>query len=257
MLTLPLAAAFAAVVLVTSFLSGIFGMAGGMILMGLLLVMLPVAQAMLLHGVTQLAANGWRAWLWRVHVRWRSVGHYGAAAVLTACGFALLPFATEKATALVVLGLTPFLAMLLPKDVRADATRGVHVWVCGVICTILQLLAGISGPILDVFFVHAAMDRRQVVATKAAIQVFSHTLKIVYFGSLLTWGSKREAGVIEPLVFLIAISFAVAGTNLSRRVLDAMNEAQFRAWTKWIVLGTGTIYLGQGLYLMLVARGQA
>ena len=35
MLTLPLAAAFAASVLFTSFLSGIFGMAGGMILMGL------------------------------------------------------------------------------------------------------------------------------------------------------------------------------------------------------------------------------
>ena len=257
MLTLPLAVSFAAVVLVTSFLSGIFGMAGGMVLMGLLLVMLPVAQAMLLHGVTQLAANGWRAWLWRAHVRWRTVGCYGAAAVLTACGFAVLPFATDKATALVVLGSLPFAAMLLPRQVRADATRGAHACACGVICTILQLLAGISGPILDLFFVQAAMDRKQVVATKAAIQVFSHTLKIVYFGSLLTWGSNREAGMIEPLVFLIAIGCAVTGTNLSRRVLDAMNEAQFRVWTKWIVLVAGTIYLGQGLYLMLVARGHA
>ena len=61
MLTLPLAAGFAAAVLFTSFLSGIFGMAGGMILMGLLLAMLPVATAMLLHGITQLASNGWRA----------------------------------------------------------------------------------------------------------------------------------------------------------------------------------------------------
>ena len=257
MLTLPLAVSFAVAVLVTSFLSGIFGMAGGMILMGLLLAMLPVAQAMLLHGVTQLAANGWRAWLWRGHVRWRTVGCYGAAAVLTAGGFALLPFATDKATALIVLGSLPFVALLLPREVRADATRGTHACACGVICTILQLLAGISGPILDLFFVHAAMDRKQVVATKAAIQVFSHTLKIVYFGSLLAWGAHRDADTMEPLVFLIAIGFAVAGTNLSRRVLDAMNEAQFRAWTKWIVLATGTVYLAQGLTLLLVARGQA
>ena len=48
MLTLPLTAAFAAAVLFTAFLSGIFGMAGGMILLGLLLAMLPLAQA---HGV--------------------------------------------------------------------------------------------------------------------------------------------------------------------------------------------------------------
>ena len=61
MLTLPLTAAFAAAVLFTAFLSGIFGMAGGMILLGLLLAMLPLAQAMLLHGITQLASNGWRA----------------------------------------------------------------------------------------------------------------------------------------------------------------------------------------------------
>ena len=45
----------------TSFLSGIFGMAGGMILIGVLLALLPLPQAMVLHAVTQMASNGWRA----------------------------------------------------------------------------------------------------------------------------------------------------------------------------------------------------
>ena len=49
----------------TSFLSGIFGMAGGMILLGVLLILLDVAPAMVLFGVTQFASNGWRAALWR------------------------------------------------------------------------------------------------------------------------------------------------------------------------------------------------
>ena len=53
----------------TSFLSGIFGMAGGMILVGILLVMMPVPEAMMLHGVTQLASNGWRGLLWWRYVR--------------------------------------------------------------------------------------------------------------------------------------------------------------------------------------------
>ena len=43
------------VVLGTSFLSGIFGMAGGMILMGLLLMLMSVPAAMILHGITQAA----------------------------------------------------------------------------------------------------------------------------------------------------------------------------------------------------------
>ena len=40
--------------LVTSFLSGILGMAGGMILMGVLIAVLPVPAAMMMHGITQL-----------------------------------------------------------------------------------------------------------------------------------------------------------------------------------------------------------
>ena len=58
-------------VLVTSFIFGILGMAGGMILMGVLLALLPLPAAMMLHGITQLASNGWRAWLRRTHVNWR------------------------------------------------------------------------------------------------------------------------------------------------------------------------------------------
>ena len=251
MLTLPLAAAFAAAVLFTSFLSGIFGMAGGMILMGLLLAMLPVPTAMPLHGVTQLASNGWHAWLWRTHVHWRSVRHFGAAAVLTAAAIALLPFTTNKATALVVLGLTPLLALLLPKNLRPDATRPAHAWACGFICTVLQLVAGVAGPILDAFFVHSGMDRKQVVATKASVQTLSHVLKITYFGGILAAGG----GSVDASVLLIAVGFAVLGTNLSRRVLDAMDDAQFRRWTQRIVFTTAAIYLTQGLWLTL--RGTA
>lgn len=148
--------------------------------------------------------------------------------------------------ALVVLGLTPFLALMLPHDWRPDATRRAHAWGCGLVCTALQLVAGVAGPILDSFFVHAGMDRKQVVATKAAIQTFSHVLKIVYFGSLIAVGG----GSVGSTVILLAAGFAVLGTNLSRVVLDAMSDAQFTRWTRRIVLTTAAIYLAQGLWLL-------
>ncbi len=246
MLTLPLTAAFAAAVLFTSFLSGIFGMAGGMILLGLLLAMLPLAQAMLLHGITQLASNGWRAWLWRAHVDWRVARHFAAVALLTTLVIGLLPFTTNKATALIVMGLTPFLVLLLPKQIQPDATRPPHAWGCALICTTLQLVAGGAGPILDVFFVHTGMDRKQVVATKAALQTFSHMLRIGYFGSLLAAGG----GTFDPSVVLIAVVCAMSGTSLSRRVLEVISEANFRRWTQRIVLSVAAVYLVQGLWLV-------
>src|SRR5690242_1273717 len=59
-MTLPIIATLGFATLVTSFISGILGMAGGMILMGVLLASLTVPAAMLLHGITQFSANGWR-----------------------------------------------------------------------------------------------------------------------------------------------------------------------------------------------------
>jgi len=75
-MTLPALLLIAITILGTSFLSGIFGMAGGLILLGVLLTMLDVASAMVLFGTIQLAANGWRAALWRRNVIWPIVGRY-------------------------------------------------------------------------------------------------------------------------------------------------------------------------------------
>src|SRR5204862_1897991 len=76
--------AITAVMVATAFLSGIFGMAGGLILIGILLVLLPLPEAMALHAVTQMASNGWRGLLWWRHVRWRLVVIY-----LAGCALAL------------------------------------------------------------------------------------------------------------------------------------------------------------------------
>ena len=80
-MSLILLAIIAFATFVTSFISGILGMAGGMILMGVLITALPVATAMLLHGITQLAANGWRAWMLRGSIDWRVFRGYAIGSV--------------------------------------------------------------------------------------------------------------------------------------------------------------------------------
>ena len=44
----------------TAFLSSIFGMLGGLILMGILISFLSVGPAMVLHGLIQATSNGYR-----------------------------------------------------------------------------------------------------------------------------------------------------------------------------------------------------
>src|SRR4029079_1741257 len=93
--------------LVTSFISGILGMAGGMILMGILLAVMPLPVAMMLHGITQLASNGWRAFMWRREVDWLVFRGYLYGTIVTTILFVVVKLVVSKPIALVAMGLTP------------------------------------------------------------------------------------------------------------------------------------------------------
>lgn len=248
-LAIPLSLYIGAVVIVTSAISGIFGMAGGLILMLILGQFLPVQAAMVLHGITQFFSNGWRAIMWRQWIDWRIIGLYtlGALpAIVIPLVFAYVP---DKATMLILLGLTPYVALAVPQQWTLDATKTWHAVACGFIVAGLQLIAGVAGPLLDTFFVRSALDRRAVVATKAATQALSHTLKVGYYGVLLS-----QVPSVGLDVYGAAIVAAVVGTTLAGPVLERMSNENFRRWTKTIVLVVGSISIAQGLWLLIRAH---
>ena len=246
-MTTPLLYAILAVSgLATSFISGILGMAGGMILMGILLALMSVPAAMMLHGITQLASNAWRALMWRRSVHWRVFRGYIMGAFVALAAFAGLQLVVSKPVALVVMGLTPFITLALPEKLHLNVERRGHPLGCGVICTALSLTAGVSGPILDVFFVRSQMTRQAVVATKAMTQSFSHLLKIAYFGGVL----MADRGIVDPWLAGMMVVLAFTGTSLSRKVLERMNDASFRWWTRVTVMTLGVVYLINGAWLL-------
>jgi len=246
MITLPTAIALAAAVLTTSFLSGIFGMAGGIILMGILLAMMPLAPAMVLHGATQLTSNAWRAWLWRAEIRWNIFGCYAAGALVAALAFTAVRYAPSKPVTLIAIGVISFVGLWLPARFALDITRRWHAVGIGAMCTALHLVAGISGPILDVSFVRTDLGRRDTVATKAVVQALGHFLKVVYFGQLLV----TTGDAVAPAAFALALALAVVGTQLSRSVLDAITDTQFRRWSRGLIVGIAAASLLQGVYLL-------
>lgn len=233
-------------VIVTSVISGIFGMAGGLILMLILAQFLAVPAAMVLHGITQFFSNGWRAWLWRGWIDWRIVGLYvlGAAPAI-ALPF-LIAYVPDKATMLILLGAVPYAALALPEAAKLDASHTGHAVLCGFLVAGTQLLAGVAGPLLDVFFVRSVtMDRRAVVATKATTQAVSHTLKIGYYGLLIS-----ESSAVSWDIYAAAIAAALIGTTLAGPILEKLSNTQFRKWTRIIVLVVGTISIVEGLALL-------
>jgi uncharacterized membrane protein YfcA len=238
----------ASTMVATSFLSGIFGMAGGLVLMGVLLALLPLPEAMALHAVTQMASNGWRGLLWWRYVRWRA-----AAAFLAGCALAFVVwtqwrYVPSTPVAFILLGLSPFLVRLVPADLKPDPERLANGLIYGSASMTLMLFAGVSGPLIDAYFLGRTLDRREIVATKAACQLAGHSAKLVYFGGLVD-----QAAGLDPLMAAAAIATSMVGTALARPVLERLTEAQYRLWASRIITAIAAVYLLQGGYLLLRA----
>src|SRR5262249_21925333 len=127
-------------VLGTSFLSGIFGMAGGVILLGVLLIWLDVAPGMMLFGTVQAMAHGWRATLWWRHIHWSIVARYLVGATIAFALMRTVAFVPDKAMLYIGLGVMPFVFDVLPKALAPDISRPLGPYACGVIIMVLQLL---------------------------------------------------------------------------------------------------------------------
>lgn len=232
------------VMVATSLLSGVFGMAGGLILVGVLLALLPVPDAMALHAVTQIASNGWRAALWIRHARPRVVAAYATGCLAALVLWSVVLFVPSRPLALIALGVSPFVVHLLPRGWRPDAENPRHGAACGVASMSLMLLTGVAGPLLDSFFLGGRLDRRAIVATKAVCQVLGHGLKLVYFGGLIA-----NAGTVDPVMAACAVLASMLGTMLARPLLAALSEQQFRLWAGRIVTTIACYYVGYGTWL--------
>jgi hypothetical protein len=61
-----------------------------------------------------------------------------------------------------------------------------------------------------------------------------------------------DDGGLSPWLVAMMIGLALLGTSLSRSVLERINDASFRLWTRWTVLVLGALYLANGLRQMLL-----
>jgi uncharacterized membrane protein YfcA len=139
----------------------------------------------------------------------------------------------------------PFAVELLPVRARPNIEwRGVP-FVTGVLTTIIQLLTGIGGLFLDLFFQKSALDRKTTIATKAVTQTFSHVVRLVYFGSFVGIADAVPLWSYGPAILL-----SIAGTSLAALVLERMTDIGFRQWTRRVIFAVSIVYLVRGVMLL-------
>lgn len=227
--------------LVTSTISGILGMAGGIALLGAMAALLPAPLVIPLHGVVQLASNTTRALAFFRHVSWKLVGAFtpmlavgmGAAAYLYAGGGLtwLKP----------IIGL--YLLFFVVWRRKAPALRSPPLWsyaALGLVVGFAALWVGATGPLLAPFFLRDDLEKEQIIASKAACQLFIHLGKLPAF---LAIGFDYTAHV--PLLGLL-VGAVIVGTLIGKRILTKMKPDTF------VKLFEGVLVL-LGLWLIVQA----
>ena len=233
-------------VLATSILSGVLGMAGGMILMAILVSTMSVGAAMMLHGAVQAMANGSRSWFLRQHIQWRILPAYAVGATLTVAIFTALALVPDANLILILVGIMPFLARLVPHLRGLDVTHLPTAMLCGLVVTAAQLFAGASGALLDVFYLNARLNRFEIIASKAFTQAVGHLLKLVYYGIII--------GVTDSVagwVYVVAIATAVLGTRIGTRLLERFSDDGFRRVSGAVILLIGGACVVKGTWGLL------
>ena len=112
---------------------------------------------------------------------------------------------------------------------------------------VFQLVAGVAGNILDLFFNKSSLDRKEIVATKAATQTLAHIMRVAYFGSI-----SVEAFSVAPWwLYALCIGLAFCGTTLATSVLNAMSDTNFKRWSRWIILSISGVYVLRGVSILI------
>lgn len=241
------------IVFLTSLLSGVFGMAGGLILMVVLLGVLPVAAAMTLHAAIQLVSNMWRCILWRQHIVWSVLPWYGAGIVIGFVLMLLIHYVPNKAVTLIMMGSLPLLSIAGERFVRLSITNRIHTVVSATLLTFVQMTAGVVGPLLDLLYVNAPLTRQQIISTKAFTQSVMHMVRLSYFGMfipLLTGAGGWPAGLSVGWMpgFLVA---SILGTSAAAYFVHRMSDRHFKGISRILVMIISVYCIVSGVSLIL------
>lgn len=245
----------ALVVFATSLISGTFGMAGGMILMGVLLTLLPVAAAVTLQSAIQLVSNGWRCFLWRRHIVWHVLPWYICGIAL---GFALMVsvhYVPDKNLAFIMMGSVPLLTMALGRYSRLHIENPYHTVPAATLLTFVHMSAGVVGPLLDLLYINASLTRQQIISTKAFTQTIMHLVRLGYFGALIPLlsgkGGWPEDIALIWLPFLLGA--AIAGNTAAAWFVHRMHDRHFKSISRVLIACISLYCLYQGISGYLAA----
>lgn len=201
-------------------------MAGGIVLLTVMLLFLDPLTAIAVHGVVQLVSNGSRAFIQRQHVAWPLTWRYAVLLLPMAwlglqVALDLPPHLTKVLIGVFVLVATwaPAWLLLGASPERVSPER--RFFLLGGFIGFMTTIVGATGPLQAPFFLNLGLSRQGIVGTKAFCQALGHIAKTLVFGIV-------GFAFLEYVSLIVAMSLMVVwGTRIGSRILDRVDERTF------------------------------
>ncbi len=216
LIVLTLAAGF------TSLISATIGMAGGTVLLSILLFYFNPATSIALHALNQLASNGQRSWILRSHINLPFMYAFcGGALIGNMISVWLIQDTLTFSHAPLLIAVLIVYSLFKPKKMPQLKPQRFGFFVAGIFLGFIGMFVGATGLILGSLFVREDMSKEQIMATQGAIQSVSHGLKVLGF----MWIGFDYVPWLAPLGGMLCAG--IFGTQIGIRFFSHMSDSLF------------------------------
>ncbi len=244
--------------LITSSISAVIGMGGGIILLGIMAILIPEGyMAIALHGIIQMVSNGTRTFVFRDHIKKNLISEYLIGALI---GLGLSVF--------IVYGLMHIYDVRSANEIKFDYLKpiiGLYIlWylylkgpkkkrknklfmIVGFIGGLCSIFVGAVGPLIAPFFLRNDLNKENIIANKAACQIITHIGKIPIFIYFFNVNYIEQYTILLPLIISVYV-----GTTIGKKLLQSITEKIFKMTFK-ICLTIIAIHLILGRFLFIIS----
>lgn len=246
-----LALGLTAAAFLTAALSGVAGLGGGTVLIGLFYAIgLPPVQAIPMFAAIQLVSNASRVVAYAGYVHWGATGWFLLASVPAT--FVVAPWIERVDPDWVkVLLAVLILVSLMPRRDGADRAAlppRTSYLVAGLLNGAFGLVVGATGLLVGRLFLRPEWRRETTLGTMALTQSLGHLLRVLAYGFI---GFSAFA---KPELLLPLCAAVIAGTWTGRRLQRHLSEEHFAQLFKILLVLLSLKLLWEGGASLLAAR---